>query len=66
MTKNVPRPLMCLALTSALAGCTPYVLAPPARTIPLESVKVLDKGQTGIKGEIGGGLDGGGITRRAL
>ncbi len=36
-------------------GCTPYLHSPPATTFPLESAKVLNDGEWGIQGEIGGG-----------
>jgi hypothetical protein len=39
----------------AINGCSPYVLSPPATTVPIESSKALNKGEWGLQGEVGGG-----------
>lgn len=49
--------LVIAILVSCAGGCTPYVFSPPARMVPMEAAKVVEKRDFALQGAIGGGAE---------
>lgn len=58
MTNQYPISFLLVFSLLAAGGCSPYVHSPPGRTMPLETAKALNKGETGVQVEGGGGVGG--------
>lgn len=66
--KRCPLIVLVLGALWPLVGCSPYVHSPAAQTVPLESAKALQEGETAmrVEGSVGGQVFGPGVTSGKL